>query len=215
MRTYKQQVQIITILTALLISIFTPCFSNEDRSLQKDSNANSTVLDISPKLINQKQLEPSISPHKPQDNAKIQKSVEQSTSTLSTNQQASVSADGTIKSTNNLINPQEKRKFIRFSTEKLSHPISLKTEAGTKLIDISRGGIALKLDNHNQLGDIFPVQIAYKNIKIDTQAKVISTTADRIGAEFIVQNEDVANQLLYLSVQLESDNNMLGRRINQ
>ena len=213
MKTFKTK--ILAILITILITIFTPCFSSETEEITNKNIIHSNSMDNTRSTEVQESTENTDKSIDAQDTINIQKTVAESTISKLTRVQPSVSADGSIKNIDNNIQPQEKRKHIRFNTANINHPVLLKTETNNQLIDISRGGIAIKPNNTLKQGEIFPVKITYKDIIIDTQAKVVSTNNDRIGAEFITQNEDITNQLLYLSVLLESDNNMLGRRINQ
>ena len=77
------------------------------------------------------------------------------------------------------------------------------------LLDISRGGVALKHNNALKAGDVIPVHIAYGDVDINADVKVVSATSSRAGAEFVNIDKALANQLLYLSILLVSKNNML------
>jgi predicted membrane GTPase involved in stress response len=84
-----------------------------------------------------------------------------------------------------------------------------------KLIDISRGGIAITHNNTLKTGEVIPVHIKYNDLDINTNVKIVSSNSSRAGAEFVGLNKDIANQLLYLSVLLEADNNMLATRFTK
>jgi hypothetical protein len=104
---------------------------------------------------------------------------------------------------------------MRFNVNTISHPIHMeKSKNINQLIDISRGGIAVRHNNSVKVGDVLPVHIAYKDLDINADVKIVSATTNRAGAEFINLNENIANQLLYLNVLLEADNNMIVSRIN-
>jgi hypothetical protein len=75
------------------------------------------------------------------------------------------------------------------------------------LLDISRGGIAVKTDNL-QVGDVVPVHIVYGDIDIQADVKIVSKQNDRAGAQFINLDKATANQLLYLSLLLEETPNI-------
>ena len=134
--------------------------------------------------------------------------------------QPTVSADGSVayvqrKDLDNEIQTIDKRQYMRFNINQVSHPVLMeRSENVSKLIDISRGGIAVRHNNTVKVGDIIPVHIAYKDLDINANVKVVSATTNRAGAEFINLDENIANQLLYLNVLLEADNDLLVSRIN-
>lgn len=110
---------------------------------------------------------------------------------------------------------QDRREFLRFSTANCNKPIILKAaDKITGLLDISRGGIAVKHENSLKAAEVVPVHIIYEDIEIKTDIKVVSTTASRAGAQFVNLDTSTANQLLYLSIRLESDNNMLPTKLS-
>ena len=84
----------------------------------------------------------------------------------------------------------------------------------SKLIDISRGGIAFKHNNSIKTGDIIPVHIKYGTLDIQADVKVVSANSTRAGAEFINLDKTIANQLLYLNIMLESDNHLLKTKLS-
>ena len=71
------------------------------------------------------------------------------------------------------------------------------------MIDISRGGIAVKHDNALQVGDVIPVHLTYGDLDINAEVKVVTSTADRAGAMFVNIDQATANKLLYLNILLE------------
>ena len=103
---------------------------------------------------------------------------------------------------------------MRFNVKEITKPISMeRTNNGvSQLIDISRGGIAVKHNNDLKVGDILPVHIQYKDLNINANVKVVSATSNRAGAEFTNLDKSVANQLLYLKIMLEADNEMLATK---
>ena len=115
------------------------------------------------------------------------------------------------KLVDNNIDTIDKRQYMRFNVSEITKPVTMeKTNNGiNSLIDISRGGIAVKHDNNLKVGDVLPVHIQYKDLDINTNVKVVSATKNRAGAEFVNLDKAIANQLLYLNILLEADNNML------
>lgn len=118
--------------------------------------------------------------------------------------------------TENPLTTIDRRKHIRYDAAKLKVPVKIKTTENIEdLIDISRGGIAIKYSNTINSGDIIPIHISYKDIEIKTNIKIISVNNARAGAEFIENDKAVVNQLLYMNVQIEADNNMLATKLSQ
>jgi c-di-GMP-binding flagellar brake protein YcgR len=72
-----------------------------------------------------------------------------------------------------------------------------------RLLDVSRGGIAVNHNNTLKVGDVIPVHLTYGDLDIQANAKVVSATTTRAGAEFVDIDQGVANQLLYLNMLLE------------
>ncbi|MDE6139158.1 MAG: PilZ domain-containing protein, partial [Candidatus Gastranaerophilales bacterium] len=128
-------------------------------------------------------------------------------------------ADGSVtyiqrKDINNAITAIDKRQYIRFNIQEIKHPVMMeKSENVSQLLDISRGGIAVKHNNTLKVGDIIPVHITYKDLDITANIKVVSASNTRAGAEFTNLDKAIANQLLYLNVMLEADNNILATRL--
>ena len=71
------------------------------------------------------------------------------------------------------------------------------------LVDISRGGIAVRHHNDLKVGDVVPVQISCGNLDFTADVKVVSATSRRAGAEFINLDQATANKILYLNIMLE------------
>ncbi len=88
-----------------------------------------------------------------------------------------------------------------------------KQEGINGIIDISRGGVALENNNSLKVGDVVPVHIKYKDTDVNAQVKVVTATKTRAGAEFINLDNTIANQLLFMNIMLEADNDMLVTRI--
>ena len=75
------------------------------------------------------------------------------------------------------------------------------------LLDVSRGGIALKHNGSISTGDVIPVHLTYGGLDIKADVKVVSATTSRAGAEFVNLDKATANQILYLSMILDEVNN--------
>ena len=99
---------------------------------------------------------------------------------------------------------------MRFNISTNEIPVAFEQKAGaSSLIDISRGGIAIAHEGNLKVGDVIPVHIVYGDLDINADAKIVSTTATRAGAEFVNIDKSLANQLLYLNILLEGKYNKL------
>lgn len=127
-------------------------------------------------------------------------------------------ADGSVtyiqrEDINNAINAIDKRQYMRFNIQEIKHPVLMEKSGNiNQILDISRGGIAVKHNNTLKVGDVIPVHITYKHLDINANVKVVSASATRAGAEFTNLDKTIANQLLYLNIMLEADNNLLATR---
>ena len=103
----------------------------------------------------------------------------------------------------------DKRQYMRFNVFDNNQPIMMENSNNgiNALLDISRGGIAVKTDNL-QVGDVVPVHIVYGDIDIKADVKIVSKQNDRAGAQFVNLDKATANQLLYLSLLLEETPNI-------
>ncbi len=131
----------------------------------------------------------------------------------------SVCADGSTiylkpKTLTSNPNKLDLRKHFRFETGEIAHPIKIEVN-NTKitLANLSREGIGLTHNNTIKTNDIIPIKIRYKDIEINTQAQIVFATDTKAGGKLLPQDEKERNELLYLSVLLEYDNNMITRRI--
>ena len=99
---------------------------------------------------------------------------------------------------------------MRFNVSDNKNPVAMeKTNNGVDgLIDVSRGGIAVRHNNSLKAGDVIPVHLSYGDLDIQTQVKVVSATSTRAGAEFINLDKATANKLLYLNILLEDNNHI-------
>ncbi len=111
---------------------------------------------------------------------------------------------------------EEQRQYERFNIRTLTQPVKLtEIQDGVEgLIDISRGGVGLKHNNTLKEGDIIPLHINYKDITIHTQVQIVNATETRAGAQYIEHSQSLTNKLLYLSILLESDNNLLKTKLS-
>ncbi len=71
------------------------------------------------------------------------------------------------------------------------------------LIDVSRGGIAVKHNSTLNIGDVIPVHIQYGDLNIKADVKVVTASSTRAGAMFVNLDETTANKLLYMNLLLE------------
>ena len=103
---------------------------------------------------------------------------------------------------------------MRFPAQDNRNPVSLAENTQIdSLLDISRGGIAVKHHNDLKVGDVVPVNISYGNLNINADVKVVSASDVRAGAEFINLDQITANKLLYMNMLLEEQTAM-GQRGN-
>ena len=100
----------------------------------------------------------------------------------------------------------DKRQYMRFNVNDSSQPITLaQNEKISSLIDISRGGIAVKHNNDIKVGDVIPVNIKCADLDIAADVKVVTANDVKAGAEFINLDQVTADRLLYLNMLLEKD----------
>ena len=92
--------------------------------------------------------------------------------------------------------------------DNLVEKLKKQTNEYNGLIDVSRGGVALSHDNTLKTGDVVPVHLVYGDLEINADAKVVTSTDSRAGAQFINLNQSTANKLLYLNILLEDNNNI-------
>jgi hypothetical protein len=113
------------------------------------------------------------------------------------------------KDIDNAIDTIDKRQFMRFNVSQTTNPVLMERSGNgvERLLDVSRGGIAVTHNGNLKVGDVIPVHLSYGGLDINAQAKVVSSTsAGRAGAEFVNIDQAVANQLLYLNMMLEKAN---------
>ncbi len=103
----------------------------------------------------------------------------------------------------------DKRQYMRFDVAGNRNPVELQQNSQIdSLLDISRGGIAVKHHNQLKVGDIVPVQISYGDLDINADVKIVTATDVRAGAEFVNIDRATANKLLYMNILLEEANNI-------
>lgn len=110
----------------------------------------------------------------------------------------------------------EKRNYIRYGIKDLKKPVVI-DKTGTdiqSLINISRGGVAIKTKTPTSIGQIIPIKLVYEDIAIDTVAQVVFTQGNITGAQFINSDKQTENNLLYLSIRLDADNGHLVTKLS-
>ena len=110
----------------------------------------------------------------------------------------------------------EKRNYIRYEIKDLKKPVVI-DKTGTdiqSLINISRGGVAIKTKTPTSIGQIIPIKLVYEDIAIDTVAQVVFTQGNIAGAQFINSDKQTENNLLYLSIRLDADNGHLVTKLS-
>ena len=114
------------------------------------------------------------------------------------------------KQDENFVQAIDKRQYMRFNVSDNQNPVALeRSNNGIEgLLDVSRGGIAVKHDGSLNVGDVIPVHLTYADLDIKADVKVVSATTSRAGAEFVNLDKATANQLLFLSILLEDANNI-------
>ena len=106
----------------------------------------------------------------------------------------------------------DKRQYTRYSVADNRNPILLEQTNGVEgLLDVSRGGISVRHNNQLKVGDVIPVHISYGGLDIKADVKVVSSSTNRAGAQFINLDQATANQLLYLNMILDDVNNISQR----
>ena len=93
---------------------------------------------------------------------------------------------------------------MRYQVANNKNPIALEQQKGIEsLLDVSRGGVSVTHNNKLKVGDIIPVHMSYGGLDIKADAKVVSATTSRAGAQFVNLDKATANQLLYLNMVLD------------
>ena len=98
---------------------------------------------------------------------------------------------------------------MRFNINDSNLPVAMEQQNNgvDSLIDVSRGGVALKHNNALKKGDIVPVHITYGDLDINADVKIITATDYRAGGQFVNLDQSTANKLLYLNILLEDHAN--------
>jgi hypothetical protein len=100
----------------------------------------------------------------------------------------------------------DKRRYIRFSANESNNPLNIVNNTPiTKIVDISRGGMAVEHNRALKKGEVLPVQITYKNLDITANVKVLTATKTMAHTQFINLDSATANKLLYLHQSLEKE----------
>ena len=101
----------------------------------------------------------------------------------------------------------DKRQYMRFQVAGNRNPVELQqNDQIESLLDISRGGIAVRHHNQLKVGDVIPVQISYGDLDINADVKIVTATDVRAGAEFVNLDRATANKLLYMNILLQEAN---------
>lgn len=110
----------------------------------------------------------------------------------------------------------EKRNYIRYGIKDLKKPVVIdKTDTDIQsLINISRGGVAIKTKTQTSIGQIIPIKLVYEDIAINTEAQIVFTDGDIAGAKFVNIDKQTENNLLYLSIRLDADNGHLVTKLS-
>lgn len=105
----------------------------------------------------------------------------------------------------------DRREYIRYYNKDMKVPVSIEPfgKRNIKLLDLSRSGVGLSHNNTLHKGDILPLKLKYKSITIPVYIQVLTATNTRAGGKFIKLDKLRENKLLYLSIELEADNNKL------
>lgn len=110
----------------------------------------------------------------------------------------------------------EKRNYIRYGIKDLKKPVVI-DRTGTdiqSLINISRGGVAIKTKTPTSIGQIIQIKLVYEDIAINTEAQIVFTDGDIAGAKFVNIDKQTENNLLYLSIRLDADNGHLVTKLS-
>ena len=106
----------------------------------------------------------------------------------------------------------DKRQYMRFQVEGNRNPVELEQNPQIdSLLDISRGGIAVRHHKQLKVGDVIPVQISYGDLNINADVKIVTASDVRAGAEFVNLDRATANKLLYMNILLNEANNITMR----
>ena len=107
----------------------------------------------------------------------------------------------------NNIDTIDKRQYMRFNVSDSEKPVLMEaTNNGIDgIIDVSRGGIAVKHNSNLQVGDVIPVHIKYGDLDINANVKIVTSNSNRAGAMFVNLDKATANKLLYLNILLEDN----------
>ncbi len=109
-----------------------------------------------------------------------------------------------IKQKDTYVESIDKRQYMRFNVSSNTNPVLMERNDNVeRLLDVSRGGIAVRHNNTLKVGDVVPVHLTYGDLDIRANAKVVSATTNRAGAEFVDIDQAVANKLLFLNMLLE------------
>ncbi|MBR1460363.1 PilZ domain-containing protein, partial [bacterium] len=108
----------------------------------------------------------------------------------------------------------DKRQHMRFGVNSSEFPVALEQTGNgvTKILDVSKGGVALEHDGSLKVGDEIMLHMIYGDMDIYAEVKIVTATTSRAGAEFINLDKATANQILYLNIISENWHNKLSLR---
>lgn len=185
---------------------------SEDINTPQENNISSEDNTAIPKLRDKESLEDLKSPLIITENENTAQASQEENKEALTTPDKNIPKELTkpLKTANEMLNIKEQRQHIRLKAAELKNPIVItKSEDYTSVIDISRGGVALRHMGTLKAGDVTDIEILYKDVHIKTQVVILATTENRASAKFIDSNKETVDQILYLSILLEADNNML------
>ena len=94
---------------------------------------------------------------------------------------------------------ETKRTSVRFDASQ-----DTELRSNFKIYDLSATGALIKNDANLQVGDMTNIRIVFEDIDVTLNSKVINTSGDRAGIEFINVPPDIANRILYRYLQKKS-----------
>ena len=98
----------------------------------------------------------------------------------------------------------DKRQYMRFNVAGNKNTVSLQPNGKISgIVDISRGGVAVKHNHSLKVGEVVPVQISYGDLDINANIKIVTATDVRAGAMFVDLDQATANKLLYMNILMQ------------
>ncbi|MDR1168891.1 MAG: PilZ domain-containing protein, partial [Heliobacteriaceae bacterium] len=98
----------------------------------------------------------------------------------------------------------DKRQYMRFEVNGNRNPVTIENNTAIdRIVDISRGGMAVEHHKTLKRGDVVPVKVLYGDLDIEADVKVLAATNSSAHTQFINIDKATANKLLYLNILLE------------